>query len=197
MQSAPYSRGCRQIVQAVILVMLAAVVPAAQDQPDFSGRWVLADPGQPGPGIPRALSVRQSLVRTNVHGEPMKPFFKDIAIDRDFESETLSETYMIGIVGGFVPGLTERGEPNGPSGHSKVAWDRNALVFESGSYTGQMPETGVWVERRETWSLEPDGRLRVTTTTRSSSDVSRTVTLIYRRSAAARISHSNVRDTVS
>ena len=197
MQSAPYSRGCRQIAQAVILVMLAAVVLAAQDQPDFSGRWVLADPAQTGADIPRALSVRQSLVRRNVHGEPMTPFFKDIAIDREFESGTRSETYMINVVGGFVPGLTERGEPNGPSGHSRVIWDRNVLVFESGSYTGDMPETGVWVERRETWSLETDGRLRVTISTRSSSDVSRTVTMIYRRRAAARISHSNVRDTVS
>ena len=161
--------------------MLAAVVPAAQDQPDFSGRWVLADPEQPGPDIPRTLSVRQSLVRTNVYGEPMKPFFKDIAIDREFESGTRSETSMIYVVGGFVSGLTARGEPTGPSGHSRVIWVRHALVFESGTHTGGMPETGVWVERRETWSLETDGRLRVTISTCSSSDVSRTVTLTYRR----------------
>ena len=63
------------------------------------------------------MSVRQLLVRTNVYGEPLTPFFKDIAIDLDFASETRSETSMIGVVGGFVAGLTERGEPNGPNGH--------------------------------------------------------------------------------
>jgi hypothetical protein len=182
MRSAPCSRGRRQIAWSLILLMLAAVVLAAQDQPDFSGRWVLAGPEQPGPDIPRAFSVRQSLVRTNVRGEPMKPFFKDIVVAREFEIGIRSETYLIDVLSGFVSGLTERGDPNGPNGHSRVTWDRNALVFENGRHTGDMPETGVWDERRETWSLETGGRLRVTITTRSSSDVSRTVTLIYRRS---------------
>lgn len=43
----------------------------------------------------------------------------------------------------------------------------NALVFESGSYTGEASETKVWAERREVWSLDPDGRLRLTVTNRS------------------------------
>jgi hypothetical protein len=176
------SRGWPQIIRSLILVMLAAVGLAAQDKPDFSGRWVLAGSEPSGPDIPRALSVRQSLVRTNVRGEPMNPFFKDIAVDREFESGTRSETYQIGVVGGFVSGLSARGGPDGPRGHQRVNWEGNALVFEGGSYTGEIPETGVWAERRERWSLETDGRLRVTISTRSSSDVSRTVMLIYRRS---------------
>jgi hypothetical protein len=53
--------------------------------------------------------------------------------------------------------------------------------FESGSYTGRYPETGTWAERREIWSLEGDGRLRVATTRRSSGDGSTAVTLLYRR----------------
>ena len=170
----------RQMTRSLTLVMLAAVVLAAQDKPDFSGRWILATGEQSGPDIPRVLSVRQSLVRTTVRGEPMEAFFKDIAIAREFETGTRSETYAIGVVGGVVPGLRADGSPNGPHGHHAVNWDQNALVFESGNYTGEIPETGVWAERREVWSLEPNGRLRLTITTRSSVDVSRSVTLMYR-----------------
>jgi hypothetical protein len=179
--AAPCSRDCRQITRSLILVVLAAIGLAAQNGPDFSGRWILASSEQSGPDIPRALSVRQSLVRTTVRGEPMKPFFKDIAIDREFESGTRSETFTIGVVGGVVPGVRADGTPSGPRGHHAVKWDGNALVFESGSYSGETPETGAWAERREVWTLDPDGRLRLTITTRSSDDVARTVALIYRR----------------
>lgn len=30
-----------------------------------------------------------------------------------------------------------------------VKWERDAMIFESGSYTGEARETGVWSERRE------------------------------------------------
>jgi hypothetical protein len=174
-------RDWRQITRLLIVIVGAAVGLAAQDKPDFSGRWVLASSEQPGPDTPRALSVRQSIVRTTVRGEPMTPFFKDIAIDREFESGTRSETHAIGVIGGVVPGLRKDGSPDGPRGHHAVTWDQNALTFESGSHTGETPGTGVWAERREVWSLEPDGRLRVAITTRSSVDAARTVTLMYRR----------------
>ena len=182
MKAALRPRGGAQLTRSLILVMLAGAALTAQDKPDFSGRWVLERSEQSAPDIPRALSVRQSLVRTNVRGEPMKPFFKDIAVDREFESGTRSETYFIGVVGGFVSGLSAHGGAGGPSGHQRVDWDRNALVFESGQYTGDKPETGVWTEHRETWSLDTDGRLHVTLNTRSSRDVPKTATLIYRRS---------------
>jgi hypothetical protein len=166
---------------SVVLVLVVATPRAAQEEPDFSGRWILESPSPPAPDTPRALSVRQSLVRTNVRGEAMKPFFNDITIDREFESGTRSETHQIGVVGGVVPGFREDGSPDGPRRHHAVKWDGNALLFESGSYTGQAPETGVWDERREVWSLDPNGRLRLAITTRSSVDGSRTVTLVYRR----------------
>ncbi len=57
----------------------------------------------------------------------------------------------------------------------------DTLVFESGRYTGQRPETGVWTERREAWSLDSDGRLHVVITTRGSSDAPRTVAVVYQR----------------
>lgn len=176
--------GCRNRLQqtwSTAVVMLATLGVAAQDRPDFSGRWVLATPQPSDAEIPLALSVRQTLVRTTVRGDPMEPFFRDITMERQFETGTRSETHLIGVQGGTVPGLRPDGSPNGPTAHHAVKWDGNALVFESGSYTGQRPETGTWTERREVWSLDADGRLRVAITMRSSGDGLKDITLMYRR----------------
>jgi hypothetical protein len=166
---------------SIALLMLATVGIAAQDKPDFSGRWVLASPQQSDMDIPLTLSVRQTLVRTTVRGDSMEPFFRDITIERQFKTGTRSETQLIGVQGGTVSGLRADGSPSGPTAHHAVKWDGNALVFENGSYTGQRPETGVWTEHREIWSLDADGRLRVASTTRSSGDGSKAITLQYRR----------------
>ena len=167
-------------MRSVILLLLAAAV-TVQDQPDFSGRWILVGASR-GDDTARVLVVRQTVARTNVRGEPMTPFFKDITIEREFASATRSETHAIGIVGGFVSGTVGYGTPASPRGHHAVKWDANALVFESATYTGDVREAGEWTERREVWSLDPDGRLRVTISTRGSADVSGTsTTLTYRR----------------
>lgn len=165
----------------VVLTVLVGSSLPAQDRPDFTGRWILESPSQPASDTPRALSVRQSLVSTNVRGEPTRPFFKDITIERQFQSSAHSETDQIGVVGGVVPGFGSDGTSNGPRHHHAVRWDANALVFERGSYTGQSPETGVWTEHREVWSLDSDSRLHVVITIRSSVDAPRTVALVYRR----------------
>ena len=175
---------CRNLIQqtwSIALIMLATLGVAAQDKPDFSGRWVLATAQQSNMEIPLALSVRQTLVQTTVRGDPVEPFFRNISIVRQFETGTHSENHRIGVLSGTVPGLRADGSPHGPRAHHAVRWDGNALVLESGSYTGQGPETGVWTERREIWSLYPDGRLRVVITTRSSADASKNITLVYRR----------------
>jgi hypothetical protein len=156
-------------------------VLAAQAAPDFTGRWILISPALPPPDIPRALSVRQSLVNTNVRGESMRAFFRDITIERDVDGSTRTETYTIGVEGGVVPGLTSDGKSLGPTEHHAVRWDASALVFESDTHTGESPGSGVWMERRETWSLDSDGRLHVVIITRGSVDAARTVALVYRR----------------
>ena len=165
----------RTPLSAIVLSMLVGAFVQAQDGVDFTGRWILESPSSASAETPRALSVRQSLVTTNVRGEPMRPFFKDISIEREVEGSTRAETYQIGVVGGVVGGLGTAGR------HYAVKWDANVLVFESGSYTGQKSETGVWTERREAWSLDSDGRLHVVITTRSPSDAPRTVAVVYQR----------------
>jgi len=52
----------------------------------------LDSPSPESAEIPRALSVRQSLVTTNVRGEPIGPFFKDITIEPEVEGSTRAET---------------------------------------------------------------------------------------------------------
>jgi hypothetical protein len=166
-------------VSCLIVVAVSVVVPfVAQDTPDFSGSWVLESASPSAADIPRALSVAMSLVRTNVRGEPMNPFFKDITVVRELANGTSSETFQIGVVGGSLGG-TVAGEF--PSRHHRVIWEKQTLVIETGSYTGPTPESGQWAERREAWSLDLEGRLRLAITSRSSGSASSTVTLVYRR----------------
>ena len=50
---------------ASLLIVFTTVGIAAQDKPDFSGRWVLTIPQQSDTDTPLALSVRQTVVRND------------------------------------------------------------------------------------------------------------------------------------
>ena len=170
------------IRSAVVWVVFAAAFGgslAAQDKPDFSGSWSLESKVN-GADIPQALSVTQTVVRANVRGEPMTPFYKDLTVRRVFASGPQVEAYVIGTLSGTVAGQVG-GDLNRLRTHRRVAWEEQTLVIDSGSYTGAAPETGDWTERRERWALDSGGRLRVTVTTRSSGSVPITIDLIYRR----------------
>ena len=162
---------------ALVLIVLATSAAAAQERPDFSGRWILAEPQQPDSETPSELSVHQTIVQTTVRGEPMPPYVSRLSIDRRFDSGVRSESHAMGL-GGQVPAP---GDPQTPRVHHALRWEGAALVMERGSYTGPRPGTGVWTSRREVWSLDADGRLRVVVTRSSSTDPSTTVTEIYRR----------------
>ena len=174
------------MLQRLILCLLAALPVAAQDKPDFSGRWILAATEQTPDDVPRAMTVRQILARTNVRGEPVTPFVKEISVAREFASERRDEIHTVGISGGFVSGVVGASGPAAPRGYFAVRWDGPALVFESGTYTGNVRETGVWLERREAWAFDLDGRLRITMSSRSSTAATDSIrTLIYQRPPAA------------
>ena len=176
-----WRRESRQFVVTVSVLMLTAVAVPAQDKPDFSGRWRLIDPDTASADVPRSLAVQQSLVRTNARGEPMTPYFKDITISREYAGGSRTETYPLGVVGGVVPGVRPDGTQAGPSAHHATRWQSDTLVFENGLYARAESGARTWSERSESWTLEPDGRLRVTIITRSSVDASRTLTLLYQR----------------
>ena len=164
------------LVELFVVALLVSDRVAAQDLPDFSGAWVLDSAAPPSGDISKTLVVRQSLTRTNVRGEPMKPFFKDLTVTRELASGTHAETYVIGVVGGTVPGRAGL-----PSSHRRVGWEDKTLVIESGTYTGPAPQTGEWTERREVWSFTPNGRLQLALTSSDSRGGSSTVALTYRR----------------
>ena len=81
-----------------------------------------------------------------------------ITVVSELDRGPLAETYQIGHV------------VSGAHRVEMVAWRGDVLLFQRSSFTGQAPNTGVWDDRREAWSSDPDGRLRVTFTTRSISE---------------------------
>ena len=101
--------------------------PVVQDKPDFSGRWICVSADPPGPDVPRAMTVTQQLVATNVRGEAMTPFFKDITIERETAAGTRSETVRLGVIGGTVGGIVgsipSGGQPElAQSSQCRVGW---------------------------------------------------------------------------
>jgi len=165
---------------AVIAILTVGL--AAQEKPDFSGRWVLVtSQQQPDGDVPSELSVHQTVVQTTVRGEPMKPYVSDISIGRQFATGLRSETHQIGVIGGNVSGPDTAASQNDPNVHHAVRWEGDTLILEGGSHSGPRPRTGVWKERREAWSLDADGRLRIVLTVSGSSNAAQTITLMYRR----------------
>jgi hypothetical protein len=168
-------------LRTVLFLAISAAV-SAQSGTDFSGRWKLEPSPELSSEIAHALTVRQSVVSTNVRGEPMTPYFKDIAIEREFADRTRLERHEIGVIGGSVSGSNaDKAGDARRRQYGAAKWDSTALVFEDGSHTGHERETGVWSDRREVWSLVSGDRLLVTITTRGSGAAPRTLTLVYRR----------------
>ena len=163
------------IVSRVLIALAVLVAPLqSQTQPDFSGIWTL-DPAS-ATDVPATMSVTQVIVRANVRGEPIAPFFRQIVIVRGGRTES----YDIGVGGGSVSATVHGSQPVRRSHHS-VVWEDQVLTIESGTYTGTAVETGEWSERREAWSLDSDGRLHVRISTRGSDAAPSDGTLIYRR----------------
>jgi|SRR5579872_3184498 len=154
-------------------------------QPDFSGQWTLVAAIPSDDTAATALTVRQTVTRTTIRGEPMAPFFRTIDIDRQFGGRTTTDTHLIGIVGGTVAGVVgSRGRP-GPTRATQsryaARWDGDTLVFEFGTYAGEPQGNGDWTERRETWSLQPNGEFAIVIVTRGSAAAVRTESATYRR----------------
>lgn len=152
----------------------------AQAVPDFSGTWAL-EWSDSAAEVPGTLVVRQVLERTNVRGEPMTPFFKEIEITQVLSDRSSSVTHRIGVIGGVVGGIVAGGQPEAERSQTwhRVAWEDQSLVFEHGRHASV--ESGGWSARREIWSQEPDGRLRVAITVRGASVPATEATRFYRR----------------
>jgi hypothetical protein len=170
----------------VIATAVLAFTPAVQapSEPDFSGDWKLVSSPPSGADAALAMSVEQPVKRADVYGKPMKPFFSELLVTRDFANGSKTERHYIGAIGGRVGGVVPGGRQAGSSYRSRhsVVWEGRTLVMENSQYTGSESGTGEWDERREEWSFESDGRLRVVITSRSSqSPAASTVTVFYQR----------------
>src|SRR5215510_9387167 len=121
----------RQLRFCAIPLMAIPMAVAAQDKPDFSGRWVLVSSSTPDPSAAQTLTVRQTVTRTNVRGGLMQPFFSTLIVKRQFADRATTDTYQIGVQGGIVGGIVGGGIAE--TRHS-VRWEGNRLVIETGSY---------------------------------------------------------------
>ena len=168
----------RSVAGLAILSMLAAAGAAAQDKPDFSGTWVLADAAGPSPDAARRLTVTMTVLRDNVRGEPIGPFFDTLTVTREFPTGLRPDSYRIGIEGGTVGGAVGAACT---STRYSVRWDGNRLVIETGSYPKCTRDAGPYTEHTEVWELDAAGVLTVSTTDRSADAEPRRNTSTYRR----------------
>ncbi len=181
-------RWCLTATGAIVVALLCASPfgavehqrAPAETKPNFSGQWVLESTSTPGSEDARTRSVQHGIRQTPARGGSITAALESIAIERD---GSVVQSHQIGIVGGVVGGIVAGkdadGRPMGPVRSYAVKWDGNTLMFESESH-GQTA-ADPWTERREAWSLDEAGRLRIVLTTRSSDSSARTLTLLYRR----------------
>src|SRR5947209_6190716 len=124
----------RHMGRSSILAMLVAATVAAQDKPDFSGRWILETSASASPDGARAAKFLQPVVRTSVYGAAMTPCSDELSVDRQFGTDVVTETYQIGIEGGMVSGLSpaNRGIVSEFSKtRFSVRWADNRLVIDT------------------------------------------------------------------
>jgi hypothetical protein len=157
-------------------LLLFAVVSAvaAQDQPDFSGRWILVEAVPADAGTASRLNVTQPIVQTNAVGAPMKPTFMTLTVERAFADRATTETFQIGVEGGTVGG-------GGFGTRFSVRWEDHRLVMATASYSGSGSESRQTSEHNEVWELDPDGMLIIRITDREAGHGSKSHTLTYRR----------------
>jgi len=154
--------------RACCLSVLLAIGPgtaAAQDKPDFSGRWVLVSASRTGPDVETSLIVRQPVTRTNAFGAPMPPAFLELIVERRSKDRMRTDTFQLGVSGGIVGG-------GGVQSRFSVRWEGNTLVIAN--------ET-ILSEHTEEWELL-QGSLVITTKDRDAGGDTKSSTLIYRKS---------------
>jgi hypothetical protein len=167
---------------SAIVVLLVTGVTQAPNEPDFSGEWVLVKASGTSSNPAPALTVRQTVTRTTRRGGPMKPHFSEIKIERHFDSGVVAESYKIGLVRGTVGGIPPgASSPAGARAVVAVTWEGNNLIIRTGKYSGPPEQPGPYTEHEETWSLDANGLLLITSTDQSSGSGRATVTVLYER----------------
>ena len=161
----------------VFFLALAAASGLSQNQPDFSGHWVLVRPERAGPDVAVSLIVQQPITRQNVYGAPMEPAYLRITIERRFATSTRTDTHAIGARAGTMSGPVRGADPAANSRTTVFTrWEDRRLVIDT-----TRSSSGTFASRTETWELDAEGRLTVTTTEKSSGGAPITAIAVYRR----------------
>jgi len=170
----------------IVTLLALALASTAQSGTDFSGRWLLNSPAPAPDDAARVIVVEQPVTQTNGRGEPMPPAYLQITMHRELASGTTTEMRQIGVTGGVVGGVVAAtGERiRTPSTYFETRWLDRALILVNRVDGPDGPHTGEWSERQETWSLDPDGRLRVEVVAEAHDRPRQTSVCLYRREQA-------------
>jgi hypothetical protein len=144
-----------------VLVLLVLTL-GAQTTLDLSGDWVMTS-------LDAAVDVAREL-RVQIRTESRLPVMR---IERRGLTGTRSEEYRIGIPGGHVTGTQQT--------LSSARWIGKQLVIRNGTYAGPLGDNAAFSESEESWSLDSNGRLLITTTTRERDAAPKTTQTTYRR----------------
>lgn len=179
-------RAMKHFAAAVVAWGLLTTLTFAQGVASgFSGRWELDAGQQTGIDVVLVLTIDEPPLQSRSAGSVRDSSNDLVRVVRELETGALTEVYRLGVpavtISGFGPG-----RPRGPKTHVRATRAPAKLTIASGSYTGPMRESGEWTEQVETWSFEPDGRLRVTIASRGSNRPDTTVSRLYRRATRLR-----------
>ncbi len=156
---------------------------ATDKKSDFSGHWVPVEPNDVPTDVARELTVRQYV--QNPKGIwPGDPVTRVLLVTRRVGNDVLTTRYEMGggIAGGVAGGIAANGvqDPRHSRYGRSRRWDGDTFVIEDYSGSGTS-ENWSFTEHRETWALDANGRLVITTADRSSAGEPRTITLVYHR----------------
>ncbi len=164
----------RKALSALLLVSLIVAATTSQDRPDFSGTWDLISPILRPENAPQTLVVNATFKRQSVNGIPINPPLVTLAVESRFGNAIRSDTYNVGMIGGFVGGLP-RQVPQTSSRFS-TRWGGAKLIVALGNYA----DGKLMSEHGEVWSLDRQGLLSVAITDHMAGDAPTTTNLIYR-----------------
>jgi hypothetical protein len=164
-----------EVLTLFVALGLLAAVSAAQEKPDFSGRWVLVSSRKSDDSVARDMLVRHTPDHPDAPGGVLhveRGFGKSGGIE--------SETLLIGVYSGTVNGISRGSTQAYPLTSSRVSitWSGSRLVIEKSSYSGP----GTAAQHVEEWSLTGKNILLITMTDRIGGSMQpKTRTVVYRR----------------
>ena len=163
--------------------MVAVLLVAWQHpaEPDFSGRWRLAS-AEGSANAASALVVEQTITHQTKRGEPMRPYYSTLRVDRHFADGVRTETQQIGIAGGSVGGVAGEGtDPSRSLTSFSVLWRDRSLVIRRESRVDRDDVTQSFTSYEETWSMDAEGRLVIVAVARASGTAPTSSKLTYAR----------------